>query len=69
MRIYNFFRRDQYGRLTVIDGRIGRLNFDLVHYSIRFKRNPFFQAYKSRLFGYTQISAGKLALRWLWGEK
>lgn len=69
MRIYNFFRRDQYGRLTIADGRIGRLSFDLVLYKSRNLSAPFFQTFKSRLFGYSQISAGRLGLRWLWGAK
>ncbi|QQM18181.1 hypothetical protein PQD73_gp017 [Stenotrophomonas phage Salva] len=63
IKVYSFFYRDSLGRLIVLDARLWRLNFDVIHYR-SYNTKRFFSYFVSKSFGYKQVSAGRLALRW-----
>lgn len=64
IKVYSFFYRDSMGRLIVLDAKLWRLNFDVIHYRSRNTMKGFFRYFVSENFGYKQVSAGLLALRW-----
>ncbi|WYV98893.1 hypothetical protein [Stenotrophomonas phage CM2] len=63
IKVYSFFYRDSLGRLIVLDARLWRLNFDVIRYH-SYNTKRFFTHFVSKSFGYTQITAGRVALRW-----